>query len=207
MMSSVDWPVLVNALICTHLLPWPKKLRQARTSNYRRVHAREITRLCQLAHGCPNFFGQGSTKDIFKRVLDFEQQTSWRSKLCCWQCPPFLFFRLLRGFWTCTKTSKTAGGAHFLVRIRLFMHKGNHCVQKKKDKIYVSSQCTCYMLIYEIYCRGQLHMYTCSALCLQMLTVFFLMVVKKFEKWWFLKASTGYILFLLSYGNCHGRSD
>ena len=37
-----------------------KKLRQARTSNYRRVHAREITRLCPLARGCPNFFGQGS---------------------------------------------------------------------------------------------------------------------------------------------------
>ena len=42
------------------VLPWPKKLRQARTSNYRRVHAREITCLCPLARGCPNFFGQGS---------------------------------------------------------------------------------------------------------------------------------------------------
>ena len=43
------------------LLPWPKKLRQARTSNYWRVHSREITCLCQLARGCPNFFGQGSS--------------------------------------------------------------------------------------------------------------------------------------------------
>ena len=49
-----DWETLL-------LLPWPKKLRQARTSNYRRVHAREITRLCLLARGCSNFFGQGST--------------------------------------------------------------------------------------------------------------------------------------------------
>ena len=43
-----------------------KKLRQARTSNYRRVHAREITRLCSLARGCPNFFGQGSTLSNLK---------------------------------------------------------------------------------------------------------------------------------------------
>ena len=44
---SAVWPLI---------LPWPKKLRQAGTSNYRRVHAREITRLCPLGRGCPNFF-------------------------------------------------------------------------------------------------------------------------------------------------------
>ena len=38
-----------------------KKMREARMSNYRRVHAREITRLCPLARGCPKFFGHGST--------------------------------------------------------------------------------------------------------------------------------------------------
>ena len=52
-----------------------KKLRQARTSNYRRVHAREITRLCPLARGCPNFFwpGQYIVKSEGRRVV-------WRNR-------------------------------------------------------------------------------------------------------------------------------
>ena len=48
--------ILLSGLQAVHhrwwqniLLTWPKKFGQPRTSNYRRVHAREITRLCPLA--------------------------------------------------------------------------------------------------------------------------------------------------------------
>ena len=63
------------------VLPWPIKLRQARTSNYRRVHSREITRLCPLARGCPNFFGQGSRID---RVSDHCMPWCVHRVFCRW---------------------------------------------------------------------------------------------------------------------------
>ena len=53
---SANW-----AFVMLYVPPRPKTLRQAHTSNYRRVHAREITRLYPLACGCPIFFGQGSS--------------------------------------------------------------------------------------------------------------------------------------------------
>ena len=65
------------------LLPWPKKLRQAHTSNYRRVHAPEITRLCMcpLACGCPNNFGQGSSSCTnFQGVLHRKSSCSGSGK-------------------------------------------------------------------------------------------------------------------------------
>ena len=46
--------------------PGQKKLRQPSKLNYRRVHARESTRLrcAPAARGCLNFFGQGSSTCI-----------------------------------------------------------------------------------------------------------------------------------------------
>ena len=41
-----------------------KKIETGTLANYRRVHAREITHLCPLVRGCPNFFGQGSRKAL-----------------------------------------------------------------------------------------------------------------------------------------------
>ena len=48
------------------LLPWPKKLRQPRIPNYRRVHARESSRLYLLVRCCLIFFGQGGKNKIVK---------------------------------------------------------------------------------------------------------------------------------------------
>ena len=47
--------------ISTFVLPWPKESRQPCSPYYRRVHARESTRLYPRASCCLNFFGQGST--------------------------------------------------------------------------------------------------------------------------------------------------
>ena len=75
------------------LLPWPKKLRQSRTSNNRRMHAREITRLCPLALGCPNFFGQGSTNITLNQKRFPKISSVWQKKnncmarVNCWVLP------------------------------------------------------------------------------------------------------------------------
>ena len=50
------------------VLPWPKKLRQARKAKHRRVNARQITRLCHVRAVVSIFFGQGSICHILLTV-------------------------------------------------------------------------------------------------------------------------------------------
>ena len=85
-------------LLC---IPWP------RTSNYRRVHAREITRLCPLA------LGQGSTMIYVCKAeswLEMTVESTWRflfaarlAAIPLWRAIPLVgYLPFLKGFslWT-----------------------------------------------------------------------------------------------------------
>ena len=50
------------------VLPWPKKIETGTQAKHRRVHARQITRLCHVHAVVSIFFGQGSICHILLTV-------------------------------------------------------------------------------------------------------------------------------------------
>ena len=50
------------------VLPWPKKIETGTQAKHRRVHARQITRLCHVRAVVSNFLGQGSICHILLTV-------------------------------------------------------------------------------------------------------------------------------------------